>query len=62
MASLKLQAGTPVEVKKGMVDINGPCVAIYEVDKTGNPKLVKAYHLLPGETVRRTEGDDYVVE
>ena len=62
MASLKLQSGTPVEVKKGMVDINGPCVSLYELDKNDAPKLVKAYHLLPGEIVRRIEGDNYVVE
>ena len=62
MASLKLQLGTPVEVKKGIVDINGPCVALYEEDKAGKPTLVKAYHLQPGEVVRRTEGDNYVVE
>jgi hypothetical protein len=62
MTSLKLQLGTTVEVKKGLVDINGPCVALYELDKNGDTKLVKAYHLQPGEIVRRTEGDNYVVE
>ncbi len=62
MASLKLQLGTVVEVKRGMVDVNGPCVALYEIDRVGETKLVKAYHLQPGEVVRRTEGDNYVVE
>ena len=62
MASLKLQLGTVVEVKKGMVDVNGPCVALSEIDRAGKTKLVKAYHLLPGEIVRRIEGDNYVVE
>ena len=62
MVSLKLQLGTAVEVKKGLVDINGPCVALYELDKNEEAKLVKAYHLQPGEIVRRIEGDNYVVE
>lgn len=62
MVSLKLQAGTPLEVKKGYVTIEGPCVILREVDKTGNEKLIKAYHLLPGEIVRHTGEDNYVVE
>ena len=39
MASLKLQLGTLVEVKKGMVDVNGPCVALYEIDKVGEANI-----------------------
>ena len=62
MASLKIQAGTPFEVKNGGVDVTGPCVVLYEVVKGGKTKLVKAYHLLPGDIVRQTEGDNYVVE
>lgn len=62
MASLKLQSGTPVEVKNGGVDVTGPCVVLWEAEKGGKTKLVKAYHLQPGEIVRRTEGDNYVVE
>jgi hypothetical protein len=64
MASLKLKTGTPVEVKKGFVDLNGPCVVLYETVK-GNlveEHMVLAYHLLPGEIVRRAGDGDYAVE
>jgi len=61
MASLQIKQGSKIEVKKGFVAINGPCVALYEIGKNV-PILVKAYHLLPGETVDRAKGDDYIVE
>ena len=62
MVSLKIKGGTPVSVKKGIVDINGPCVALYEAGKGEDMKLVVAYHLLPGETVKKGDGEDYIVE
>ena len=63
MASLTIKTGSPVEVKKGLVELEGPCVVLRELNtKTGAESMVFAYHLQPGETVRRVEGDEYIVE
>ena len=62
MASLKIKTGTPVKVNKGLVEINGPCVVLSEIDKNEEERMVLAYCLIPGETVKRVEGDDYIVE
>ena len=63
MVSLKLKSGSPVKVESGFVQIDGPCVSLYEIKITaGPPRLVLSYNLIPGEIVRRGEGDDYSVE
>jgi len=62
MASLKIKTGTPVEVKKGLVELNGQVAAIYEIGSKGEERLVFGYCLQPGETIRRKEGDDYIVD
>jgi hypothetical protein len=62
MPSLKLKSGTPVEVEKGKVCIEGGCVVLYELRKDFSTSLVIAHQLQPGETVRRTGEDDYIVE
>lgn len=61
MASLQLKTGTPVEVKKGLVEIEGPCVVLRELKSDGE-HMVLAYHLQPGEIVRRVEEGKYSVE
>ena len=63
MASLKIKVGSPIQAKKGIVELNGQVVAVYESSKTGR-RLVYGYCLQPGETVRRIEDteDDYIVE
>lgn len=63
MASLTLKSGTPIEVKSGLVELEGPCVVLRELNtKTGTERMVYAYHLQPGEVVRCVEGDKYIVE
>ena len=63
MASLQLKAGSPVEVKRGLVELEGPCVVLREINpKTGAESMVLAYHLQPGEIVRSVGEGEYVVE
>ena len=62
MASLKIKSGSPVEVKKGLVELTGQCVALYEIGKNNEERMVLAYCLSPGETVKRVKEDDYIVE
>jgi hypothetical protein len=62
MASLTIKTGTKHEVKKGLVELEGPCVVLREIGKNLEERMVFAYHLNPGETVRREDGDDYIVE
>lgn len=68
---LTLGQGTPVEAEHGYVDTDGPCVRLMQIIPSANPKdrvksqdnvLVVAYHLKPGETVRRTSEGDYDVQ
>jgi hypothetical protein len=63
VASLKIKNGNKKEVLKGKVEIEGTCVVLYEFNpKTGGRRMVYGYCLLPGETVTKGEGDDYIVE
>ncbi len=61
MASLRLGSGTPVEVKKGLVELEGSCVVLRE-EVRGEEHMVLAYNLLPGEIVRRVKEGEYIVE
>ena len=50
-------------MKKGLVELEGPCVVLRELNtKTGAESMILAYHLQPGEIVRRVEEGEYVVE
>jgi hypothetical protein len=61
MASLKIKTGAKREVKSGRVEIEGACVVLREkTEKT--ERVVFAYCLMPGETITKGEGDDYIVE
>ena len=63
MASLKIKTGNKHEVKKGLVELEGSCVVLREINpKTGEERLEFGYCLLPGETISRVEGDNYIVE
>lgn len=61
MASLKINTGTPVEVKNGFIEIEGSCVLLVEEVKGKRGRIVLAYCLQPGEILKREEGDDYRV-
>jgi hypothetical protein len=63
MASLKIRMGTKKEVAKGLVELEGSCIVLREINpKTGVETMVLAYCLQPGEIVTRIEGDNYSVE
>ena len=62
MASLKIRTGTAKKVAKGVVELSGQAVALYEIGKNLEKRLVFGYCLQPGETVTKGEGDDYSVE
>jgi hypothetical protein len=49
------------EVKNGYVGVSGPVVFLMDTD-TERPQIVCAYHMIPGETVRRVAEGEWVVE
>lgn len=64
---MKLTIGnssTPVEVKSGLVNVDGATVKLFEYpDATSSRlELVLAYHMNPGDRVRRVNKEEYVVE
>ena len=63
MVSLKIKNGTKREVKRGTVEIEGGCVVLRGSNSaSGDTKMIFAHCLLPGETVAKGEGDDYIVD
>lgn len=64
MVSLRVGNGTAIEVKNGTVKLNGPVVILEDNNaKDTNAKVVVAYCLKQGETLRRIgEEAKYVVE
>lgn len=64
MVSLKVKEASRIEVQAGLVDVNGPVVALYEKSKgkDSEPVLVYAYHLAPGEQVTRDDKGNYSVQ
>ena len=63
MVSLKIKNGAKREIAKGRVAIEGTCVVLWRTGIKGEPDIIVfAYCLLPGETVTKGEGDDYIVE
>jgi hypothetical protein len=62
MVSLKLKAGSPIEVEKGRVTISGSAVVLVEQNKNLAESVVVAYALIPGDIVRRVGEGEYIVE
>lgn len=60
MLSLTIGNGSKHEVVSGTVQINGSVVILLS-DGAKSP-IVFAYHLKPGEQVRRVSKEEYVVE
>lgn len=63
---LTIKQGTAVEVENGYVEMDGPTVTLmallYKGTKDERRELVVAYHMLPGETVRRIKEGEYEVQ
>jgi len=64
MVTLTIKNGARREVQSGLVDVNGPVVALYAVTKgkDSHPELVFAYHMHPGDQVQSDGKGNYCVE
>lgn len=61
MISLTTKTGHKITAERGVVKLEGNCIALYETGKNLEQKLLYAFCLQPGDTVTR-EGDNYLVQ
>jgi hypothetical protein len=64
MVSLKIGNSSPKQVVHGRVDINGPVVALYSIDKSkkDEARLELAHHMKPGDRVIHDGEGNYSVD